>query len=98
MPRHHNGVMLLKWFLAVLSGLLAGAVYGLYTGLWQLPDRVNPWAVLRIEEEPHWLTGHKLGRLSREPELCRTVLETAAVRWEALPDRTTGEDCGLSNA
>ncbi|RYF38273.1 MAG: extensin family protein, partial [Comamonadaceae bacterium] len=90
--------MFWKWFFAALLALLAGGAYGLYTGLWQLPDRLNPWAVLRIEEEPHWLTGHKLDRLSREPAQCLAVLETAAMGWQTVPDRSTGEDCGLRNA
>ncbi|RYF36155.1 MAG: extensin, partial [Comamonadaceae bacterium] len=86
--------MFWKWFFAALLALLAGAAYSLYTGLWQLPDRLNPWAVLRIDEEPHWLTGHKLARLSNEPAQCLAVLETAAMDWQVVPDRSTGEDCG----
>jgi hypothetical protein len=90
--------MVWRLFLALSIAALAGGAYAVYTGLWQVPDRWNPWAVLRLDEEPHWLTGYKLARLSREPELCREVLATAAMRWEPVPDRVTGEGCGFTNA
>ncbi|AEG92998.1 extensin-like domain-containing protein [Ramlibacter tataouinensis] len=90
--------MIAKLFAAALLVLPAAAGYALWTGSWQLPDRWNPWAPLRIEEEPHWLTRHKLGRLGREPALCLQVLGTAQMRWAPVPDRVTGERCGLANA
>jgi hypothetical protein len=54
--------------------------------------------VLRIEEPPHGLTRYKLARLAREPALCMQVLQTAAMRWQSVPDRDTGTGCGLRNA
>lgn len=87
-----------KLFAALLVAATAAAGYALYTGTWAVPDRWNPWAVLRIDETPHWLTRYKLSRLSAEPGLCAAVLEKAAMRWQPVPDRVTAPGCGFSNA
>jgi hypothetical protein len=63
-----------------------------------IPDDWNPWATLDIHAEPNLLTRHKLSRLSTEPAICAAVLATATMRFEALPDRVTGEQCGFFDA
>lgn len=65
---------------------------------WRLPDRHNPWAPLRVDERPGWLTRFKLERLGRDPAACRNVLGTSAFRWTPVPDRISGPGCGFSNA
>jgi hypothetical protein len=64
----------------------------------RIPDHWNPWADLRLEETPNFLTRHKLARLSSDDELCRATLATSSFRFTPLEDRTTGPACGLYNA
>jgi hypothetical protein len=39
-----------------------------------------------------------LSRLTSDDGLCRQVLQRAALEFDPLPDRVTGEDCGFRNA
>ena len=82
--------------------LVSAALVFTHGRLWTLPDRHNPWAPLAIDEPPGWLTRHKLARLDTEPEACRALLATAALRTTPLPDRDArtagGTTCGLRNA
>jgi hypothetical protein len=85
--------------LLVLIAAAAAAIGGLlHTGTLSIPDRYNPWAALRIDEPPGWLTRFKLARLGREPALCRAVLAQAEMRYTPLPDREIGPGCGYANA
>ena len=83
-----------------LAFLAAAAAIGwcFHAGILVLPDRHNPWAPLRLEEPPGWLTAFKLRRIARDPALCRKILESSPAQLTALPDRTTGPGCGLRNA
>ena len=80
--------------LVCLAAVLVLA-YALCADEIRIPDRWNPWAPLRIEEPFNWLTRYKLARLSKDPALCRAVLAQAEMRYRELPDRETGEGCGL---
>ena len=62
-----------------------------------MPPRWNPWAPLDLRDTPNWLTAYKLRRLQGDAELCRTVLDTSALRYVALPDSTPAADCPLTN-
>ncbi len=85
--------------LLVLTGAaLLGAVVGSHGWLWQLPDRHNPWAALRVADPPNWLTGYKLRRLDERPAECRAVLADTDMQATPVPDRDTGPGCGLRNA
>ena len=64
----------------------------------RLPDRHNPWAPLVIDEAPNWLTQHKLRRLSNDAAGCLAALGQAKMKFDVLPDRETGPQCGFSNA
>lgn len=84
----------LAW-LAVAAMLIAAPIPG---PQWQLPDRHNPWAPLRIDDVPGWLTRYKLTRLDDAPAACLAALEQAAMRFEPMADRTVGPGCGWDNA
>lgn len=84
--------------LALLLAILFACGYGIYSGRIVVPDEWNPWAPLRIEQPLNWLTRMKLGRLSSDATLCRSVLEQAAMRYRPVPDRETGPGCGFDNA
>lgn len=90
--------MRLLLFLALFASTIAGVVYGIRTGAIPVRPEWNPWAVLEIEAEPNFLTRYKLGRLSKDSELCQQVLATAEVTYERVEDRMTGPACGFFNA
>lgn len=80
----------------VFALLVAGAVAWPY---WpNVPPRWLPWTPLVIADEPNLLTGLKLARLQGDGEACRKVLRNAGIRFEAVPDRVTGQGCGFEDA
>jgi hypothetical protein len=85
-----------KALLAVLLAVVAAVAT--HDRLWSLPDRHNPWAPLRYEEPPGWLTHHKLARLRADPAQCRALLATTPWQAEPVPDRDTGPGCGFRDA
>jgi hypothetical protein len=87
--------------IALLTLIVAAAAAGalaLHRGWFEIPDRLNPWATLDLGAEPNFLTRYKLARLTGDPDLCARILETAELDYEHLPDRQTGESCGLYSA
>jgi len=82
----------------VTLGLLAAIGYGIGSYRDVLPDAWNPWAPLRIEDEPNLLTRMKLGRLADDPALCLSTLAEAGFLYRSIPDRQTGSGCSLDNA
>jgi len=83
--------------LSCLAALLALA-WALHAGWIVIPGRYNPWAELDPLDTPNFLTGPKLARAQRDPARCLAMLETAGVRFDAVPDRATGDGCALDNA
>jgi hypothetical protein len=86
---------------ALILLLLASAVGGVVrvrNGIIRIPDRLNPWAPLALDATPNFLTRYKLGRLSNDGQLCRTVLASSGFHYESLSDRSTGPACGFYNA
>jgi hypothetical protein len=89
----------MRLFVGLLVLLAAAAAgYAVYSGSITLPDEWNPWAPLKLEEPPNWLTRFKLARVSSQPALCLSILEQAKMRYEPIPDRQTGPGCGYHNA
>lgn len=90
--------------LALVAPMLAlgGAGAAWWAGLWQPPERHDPWAPLNVELAPNWLTGWKLRRAQQDPALCaqRVAHLVSTLGWQAepLPDRTTGPGCGFDGA
>jgi len=87
-----------RLFWSALVVLLAAAAYAVYSGRLEVPDRLNPWAPLDVDEPLGWLTRYKLSRLSHDPGLCLSVLTRANVRYVPVADRETGPGCGFRNA
>jgi hypothetical protein len=48
--------------------------------------------------QPNLLTRYKLSRARSDPARCLAALAGTGMQYDALPDRTTGEGCGFSNA
>jgi hypothetical protein len=82
----------------VTLGLLVAIGYGIWAYRDALPDAWNPWAPLRIEDEPNLLTRMKLGRLADDPALCLATLAEAGFLYRSIPDRQTASGCRLDNA
>lgn len=82
--------------LLVLS-LLAIAL-AVRQGWLQVPPQLNPWAPLDVRQPPNLLTGYKLLRLQREPELCRLALDSSALRYTAVDDTRPASGCALENS
>ena len=86
--------------LAVLTiGLLAALLtLAVSAARVSIPPEWSPWAPLELDAPPNVLTRYKLSRLSRDPALCASVLEDAAMTYRRLPDEATGPSCGLFDA
>ncbi|MBM0108097.1 extensin family protein [Steroidobacter sp. S1-65] len=84
--------------LLVIVLAVAGALYGVRSGMIAVPPDWNPWATLDVNAEPNFLTRHKLARLSKSSELCQQVLATTNLKYARVDDRTTGPACGFFNA
>lgn len=87
-------------FIVTFALLLAvgAGVAALRNGWIVIPPEWSPWATLDLEAPPNFLTRHKLSRLTGDDALCRQVLQSAAMEFEPVPDRVTGEGCGFRNA
>ena len=57
-----------------------------------------PWTKLDLARPVGAFTGRKLAGLVGEGERCRALLEQAGVRFEALPPRSAGPQCGYDDA
>jgi hypothetical protein len=57
-----------------------------------------PWTRLDLAEPVGAFTGRKLTALGGEPNQCRALLDRAGIRFEALPARAAGEQCGYDDA
>ena len=88
----------MRWVLLALMAMAACGALAVHQHWIEVPERWNPWAPLRFDAPPDLFTRYRLARLSDDPALCRTFLTTTPLRVRALPDRVTGEGCGLINA
>jgi hypothetical protein len=86
----------LLWLLPLLVAVAVG--WAVWSGRIRVPEAWNPWAPLRIDAAPNWLTRFKLDRASGDPVACRAALAQAGMRLTPVEDRITGEHCGFTNA
>ncbi|WP_116809229.1 extensin family protein [Steroidobacter cummioxidans] len=90
--------MRLVFLLALLALTVAAAVYGVRSGMIDVPPDWNPWEQLDVNAEPNFLTRYKLDRLSERAEQCQQVLATTDIEYQRLDNRVTGPACGFFNA
>lgn len=86
------------WLLLTLAAAGASFAVLVHQKAIDIPPRWNPWEPLAIGDAPNVLTRYKLARLDRDPDECMAVLAAATLRFTPVPDRDTGEGCGLRNA
>jgi hypothetical protein len=87
-----------RWLALLIWGTLAAGVYGVYDGAIQIPPHLNPWAPLDVMARPTLLTSYKLSRARSDPARCLAALASTGMQYDLLPDRSTGDGCGFSNA
>ena len=86
------------WFAIIFWLLMAAGAYGVYSGVIVIPDPFNPWAPLDVNAQPNTLTAYKLARTRSDPGLCADALTQTGMKYDLLPNRTTGPGCGFDNA
>ena len=82
---------------ALLLGLLGFAAMLLY-GYSRTHPEDMPWTELDLAQPIGAFTGRKLAALERDGASCQALLRRAGVRFNALPPRSGGEQCGYSDA
>ncbi|SUJ05582.1 Uncharacterised protein [Sphingomonas paucimobilis] len=63
----------------------------------QRPQDV-PWAPLDLGQPVGMSTGRKLTALTQKPDQCMALLDRAGIRYNRLPARRDGEQCGYDDA
>ncbi|MEC5212662.1 hypothetical protein RCH06_001202 [Polaromonas sp. CG_9.5] len=86
------------WLAIIFWSFMAAGTYGLYSGVIVIPDSFNPWAPLDVNAQPSVLTAYKLARTRNDPALCANALTQTGMKYDLLPNRTTGPGCGFDNA
>lgn len=81
-----------------MLSLALAAVLAVATGQVTIPDRLNPWAPLHLEEAPNFLTEYKLARIGGDGPRCRATLQRWNVAFTAVADRDHGGGCHFKDA
>ncbi|MCB1583110.1 MAG: extensin family protein [Xanthomonadales bacterium] len=81
--------------IVALTVILGSFVYWVERDI--LPDEYNPLKPLEISDEITFLTSNKINNLKGKYQDCLAILKNSGVKFEPLPDKTTGESCGLYN-
>jgi hypothetical protein len=88
--------MTVKGWITLCVLLVVGA--GLWWARDRIPNRWNPWAPLKLVDEPNWVTAFKFRRASQDENLCRSVLAQADWSYTPIPDEVTKPGCGYRSA
>jgi len=64
----------------------------------RIPEQFNPWAPLRVNDHPNFLTRFKLARASVDPRACAATLAQTHWVYSHIADETTQPGCGYHNA
>lgn len=64
----------------------------------RVPEQWNPWAALRVNDDPNFLTRFKLARTSADPHRCAATLAQTHWFYSPIADETTQPGCGYRNA
>jgi hypothetical protein len=83
--------------LLVLLPLVLAAILWLLATARSNPEDL-PWTPLDLSQPVGAFTGRKLAGLSANGAQCRALLTRAGVRFEQLPSRAEGEQCGYRDA
>ena len=81
----------------ILGGVLLSLAFLLWATLRGRPQDL-PWTPLDLGAPVGLFTGRKLTALTDDAPACRALLDTAGVRYTALPSRSDGAQCGYDDA
>lgn len=87
----------MRWLLLAILILLISGGLVVQRGWLELPPRWDPRAPLDVRAPPDLLSGFRLWRLRRDPDLCRQALATSQLDYVSQPDSRLGTDCPLRN-
>lgn len=87
-----------RTFCLLLLLILLGTPLAVYRGWLPVPPAWNPWTPLDVRQPPNLLTGYKLMRLQRDPQLCRLALDSSVLRYTAVADSEPAAGCAVENA
>lgn len=87
----------MRAFLLLVLAIALGAL-ALMRGWIDIPDRLNPWAPLVLDEPLGPFTRWKLGRLADDAPACVRLLEASGFAAVAVDDRTGDDGCGWRDA
>jgi hypothetical protein len=82
--------------LLLLVSAFVAAAGAFWFGL--VPQRLSPFSPISFEDPPSWFIDPKLSALRFDPALCNAVLKQPHIDATPIPDRTTGNNCGWTNA
>jgi hypothetical protein len=82
--------------LLLLVVLLIASFAAFWFGL--VPQRFSPFSPISLEKGRPYFVDPKLSALRFDPQLCLAVLKEPHIDATAIPDRTTGDNCGWVNA
>ncbi len=86
------------WFAIIFWLFMTAGAYGVYSGVIVIPEPFNPWAPLDVNAPSNALTAYKLARTRSDPGLCADALTQTGMKYDLLPNRTSGPGCGFDNA
>jgi hypothetical protein len=87
----------LRWLKIALALAVAGFAGLLLYGYARNHPEDMPWTPLDLAQPVGAFTGRKLVALRDDPAQCRALLGKAGVRFETLPARRQGEQCGYED-
>ncbi len=87
----------LRWILGLILIAASGTIILVWSGTVVLPPRYDPWSPLDIRAVPNLLTRFKLARLDGDAGQCHAVLGSTRLRFTPVPDRVSGNGCGLTD-
>lgn len=77
----------LRWLRRIIVLVLCAAVALVVFALFRPAPQDLPWTPLRLDQPPGLFTGRKIVALGRDPAACRALLETAGLKFTAVPPR-----------
>lgn len=87
-----------KWFFLLILVVALVAAMAVHEGRIEVPEAHDPWAPLRHDETPNWLTGFKFRRVTGDPTRCREFVAASPLQAQPVDDLVRADGCGYENA
>ena len=63
-----------------------------------IPSHYNPFEPVSYDEPTTFVTQYKISKLKDNPQACFDVLSKGDIKFEIIPDKETGDNCGFFDA